>query len=159
MTETQELTMTIGGGASLEPGTYEATLTALEDFHYDDGEGEKTLRRWTFGTDEVDAATGEAISIDGVSSLATGPKSKAFAWLTALIGRTPTTGESFTPSTLVGRPCMVTVILNDDGYSKVSAVVPPPKRKPVAAPAPAFVAAPAAAVEATAEAASTELPF
>ena len=126
---TEELTIDIGGAASLEPGTYEATLIGLEHFEYDDGEAPKTLRRWTFGTDELDPATGEPISIDGVSSLARGPKSKSYLWLTALLGKAPEPGK-FTASSLIGRPCMITVELNEAGYSKVVAVVPPPKRKP-----------------------------
>lgn len=158
---TQELTMTIGGGYTVEPGTYPAMLTALEDFDYDDGEGKKTLRRWTFALDgEVDPE-GKAVTIDGVSSLATGPKSKAFGWLTALLARAPVTGEKFTPSMLVGRECMVTVELNADGFSKVAAVVPQPKRR-AAAPAPApvpgeFTGAPVTPPLITA--ATADLPF
>lgn len=145
--------ITIGGGYAVEPGTYEATLIALEDFEYDDGEGKKTLRRWTFGMENETDPEGNPISIDGVSSLATGPKSKAFSWLAALLERAPVTGEKYTPAMLIGRGCMVTVELNAEGFSKVAAVVPQPKRRaPAAAPqaaqaAPepvgAFVGAPA----------------
>lgn len=141
-----ELTMTIGGGYTVEPGTYEATLIGLEDFQYDDGEGNKTLRRWTFGLENEIDPEGKPVTIDGVSSTATGPKSKAFGWLTALLNRAPVTGETFTPSMLVGRGCMVTIELNAEGYSKVAAVVPQPRRRPAAAvaPEPEFVGAPAA---------------
>lgn len=157
---TGELTMTIGGGYTVEPGTYEATLIALEDFQYDDGEGNKTLRRWTFGLESEVDPEGKPITIDGVSSTATGPKSKAFGWLAALLGRPPVTGETFTPSMLVGRGCMVTVELNAEGYSKVAAVVPQPRRGRVAA-APTAVEETAefAGAPVTPAAEPAELPF
>ena len=125
----EEVTMTIGGGIEVEPGTYLATLTDLTDFTYDDAEGSKTLRRWTFAADDWVDAAGNHITLDGVSSLATGPKSKAYGWTAALLGRTPVTGETLRKSDLVGRDAMVTVILNDDGFSKIATVVPAPKRK------------------------------
>lgn len=159
---TQELTMTIGGGAVVDPGTYEATLIALEDFEYDDGEGKKTLRRWSFGLEHEVDADGHPVTIDGVSSLATGPKSKAFTWLAALLERPPVTGETFTPSMLIGRSCMITVELNAEGFSKVAAVVPQPKRRngngAAVAAAPAASAPAAAPVTATPAAAAGEDP-
>ena len=141
MTPTDEMTMTVGATATVDPGTYSAYLAELADFEYDDGEGNKTLRRWTFALEgEVDSE-GKPAAIDGVSSLALGPKSKAFAWMSALLGRVPVTGEQITRSQLIGLACLVTVVLNQEGYSKISAVVPAPrKRAGVAAP----VAAPAA---------------
>jgi len=129
VTVSEELTMTVGAIVTVEPGTYPATLTNLEDFDYDDGEGKKVLRRWTFAlTDELDSDGNPAV-LDGVSSLALGPKSKAFGWISALLGRTPDKGEQITRSMLVGKACLVTVVEKDDGYSKIEAVVPAPKKR------------------------------
>lgn len=121
--------MTVGAIPTVEPGTYAAYLAELEDFDYEDGEGHKTLRRWTFALEGETDSEGNPASIDGVSSLALGPKSKAFSWMSALLGRNLETGETITRSMLIGKQCLVTVVLNDEGYSKVSAVVPAPKKR------------------------------
>jgi hypothetical protein len=161
---TGELTMTVGVVVTIDPGTYPATLTNIEDFDYDDGEGKKILRRWTFNlSDELDSE-GNPANIDGVSSLALGPKSKAFAWMGALLGRTPEKGEQITRSMLVGRECLVTVVLTVDGYSKIKEVVPLPRKRTAgtspSAPATApFPDSPPARLEAAGAIDVDDIPF
>lgn len=137
-TVTEEMTMTVGAIAIVEDGTYPATLIGLEDFEapdFNNPEDNKTLRRWSFGlTDEVDV-DGNPAEIDGVSSTALGPRSKAYGWIEALLGRKLEKGESVTRSQLLNQACLVQVAQNDDGYSKIAAVLPEPKKRGGTSPA------------------------
>lgn len=133
-----------------EAGTYPAMLVGLEPFKINEGTNDaKTLIRWEFSLDGTDdpEIPGQPIILDGVTSLATGPRSKMRPWVTALIGHN--LEEQLALSALrmqvLGKACLVTVEINDAGYSKVANVVPPP-RQPArpAAPAPGeFSGAPA----------------
>jgi hypothetical protein len=135
---TEEMTMTVGAIPIVPDGTYPATLIGLEDFEapdFNNPEDTKTLRRWTFGLDgEVDV-DGNPAEIDGVSSTALGPRSKAYGWIEALLGRKLEKGETVTRSSLLNKTCLVTVEQNDDGYSKIAAVVPTPKARGGTSPA------------------------
>ena len=111
----------------VEPGTYPGTLGALATFTYGEGPDTKTLLRWTFFLDYPVDEHGIGMEVEGVSSLAMGPKAKAFGWVAVLIGRNPGKDDAFRQADLIGKRCLVTVILNDDGYSKVSTLVPEPK--------------------------------
>ena len=112
---------------TVEPGTYPGTLGALETFSYGEGPDAKTLLRWTYFLDYPVDEHGIGMEVQGVSSLAMGPKAKAFGWVAVLIGRNPGKDDAFRQADLIGKRCLVTVILNDDGYSKVSTLVPEPK--------------------------------
>ena len=129
---TEEMTMTVGAIAIVPDGTYPATLIGLEDFEapdFNNPEDNKTLRRWSFGlTDEVDV-DGNPAEIDGVSSTALGPRSKAYGWIEALLGRKLEKGETINRSMLLNRECLVQVAQNDDGYSKIAAVLPVPRKR------------------------------
>jgi hypothetical protein len=122
-----------------QPATYPAMLVGIEPFVINEGTPEaKTLIRWAFSLDdEIDPETNSTLILDGVTSTATGPKSKMRPWVTALLGRS--LDEAVTLSALkaqaVGRPCLVVVDINDDGYSKVFNVIPPAKVKPAPAAA------------------------
>ena len=135
---TQEMTMTVGAIATVEDGTYPATLIGLEDFEapdFNNPEDNKTLRRWSFGlNDEVDSE-GNPAEIDGVSSIALGPRSKAYGWIEALLGRKLEKGESITRSQLLNKECLVKVEQNDMGYSKITGVIPTPKKRAGTSPA------------------------
>ena len=77
---------------------------------------------WTFALEDIEGTT-----IDGTTSEATGPKSKARPWLEALIGKDKTKEllrGRIDKKVLIGRPCQVLVAINDNGYPKVSAVLP-----------------------------------
>jgi hypothetical protein len=134
----QEMTMTVGAIPIVPDGTYPATLIGLEDFEapdFNNPEDNKTLRRWTFGLDgEVDV-DGNPAEIDGVSSTALGPRSKAYGWIEALLGRKLEKGETISRSQLLNQTCLVRVEQNDDGYSKIAAVVPAPRAKGGTSPA------------------------
>jgi len=129
---TEEMTMTVGAVPIVPDGTYPATLIGLEDFEapdFNNPEDNKTLRRWTFGLDGELDADGNPAEIDGVSSTALGPRSKAYAWIEALLGRKLEKGESIARSQLLNKGCLVEVKQNEAGYSKINAVLPAPRRK------------------------------
>jgi hypothetical protein len=127
-----------------EPATYPAMLTGIEPFQINEGTADaKMLLRWDFSLDGLEdpEVPGLALVLDGVTSLATGPRSKMRAWVTALLGRAldEKIGLADLRKQAVGRECFVTVEINEAGYSKVANVVPP-VRKPASPPA--AVAAP-----------------
>jgi len=121
------MTMTVGVVATIDDGTYAANLIALEDFVFGEGNEAKTLRRWKFGLDALDSE-GNPAEIDGVSSLALGPKSKAYGWVTALMGRPLVEAEEITRSMLINRECLVEVY-QKEGYSKIRNVVAAPRKR------------------------------
>jgi len=128
---TEDLTMTVGGTPTVEDGTYPANLIALDDKPVpdrDNPEDTMTLRIWKFGLDALDS-DGNPAEVEGVSSTALGPRSKAYKWISALLGRKLENGELITREMLLGRECLVTVAQNDNGYSKVIEVVSAPRKK------------------------------
>ena len=137
-------TITISAGApasDLTPGVYEVTLLDISEprtIYPQSGPNagkEVQLRDWTFaledGTEVTDAA-----------SISSGPKSKTFAWLTALLGGTPPEGgKSYPKSQLVGREALATIAIDEGGWPKIANLSARPKSRS-AAPAPVAPAAP-----------------
>lgn len=101
-----------GDAADIPPGTYPATLTGLGT-KTSDAFGE--FRTWDFTLD-----TGSVVG--GASSMATGAKSKGGKWAIALLGRKPDKGEKVT---LIGRKCLVVIVLDAQDWPKVGDVLPP----------------------------------
>lgn len=126
----KDIDLTVGAGMA-EPGTYQAILTELVPFTYTKDGVEETLLRWTF--------EGKGFRQEEASSLNTGPRSKAFGWMTALLGHKPAMGESIGKwhretdgtwkgdSPLIGLACQVSIIDGENGYPKIGAVVAPAK--------------------------------
>ena len=105
-----------------------------------------TLRDWTFALED-------GTEIRGSASTASGPKSKTYAWLTALLGGTPpVVGQSYPRSQLLGREALATITIDEGGWPKITNLSARPKGRvapapaPVATPAPVRRAAPVAAV-------------
>lgn len=117
-----------GGPADIDDGVYAATLVRLEPFTYEHVEGPRQLLRWTFTLDDYD----DPVPVEGVSSCALGVKSKAYAWLTALLGpdRMLERPKLRPEVDLVGRECQVEIGHDEKGYAKVKTVLGRPKRKP-----------------------------
>jgi len=117
-----------------DPGTYPAMLVGITPFVInEDTPDVKTLMRWDFSLDEMEdpEIPGAELILDGVTSLATGPRSKMRPWVTALLGKAlddRITLEELR-SQAVGRECLITVEINEAGYSKVANVVPPARKK------------------------------
>lgn len=129
-----------------EPGSYPAMLVAIEPFVINEGTADqKTLIRWEFSLDGLEdpEQPGSALILDCVTSTATGERSKMRPLVVALMGKAP--DDRLNLSALreqaVGRECLVTVEINDAGYSKVSTVARA-IRRPATPPAPAPVEAP-----------------
>lgn len=108
-------------GSPVKAGTYDARLKALVPFDAQYEGEERHLIKWVF-----QVAVDEGIEeLEGVTSRATGPKSKMRGWVASLLGRQPDGGERLGGLGLVGKPCMVVIALDDGGYPKVDAVLPP----------------------------------
>lgn len=130
-----------------EPGNYPATVLGIVKFVSKEGTPDaQTLLGWDFSLDGTDdpQAPGHPIIIRGVSSLASGPRSKMRAWVTAL--GVDLSGMTVSLDTLnaavEGKPCMVQIVVQD-GYSRIArdGGVTPPPRKPAKPPVTAAVAA------------------
>lgn len=146
---TDDITITAGAPQTdIAPGVYEVTLLNISEpreiFPQTGPNAGKAvqLRDWTFTLED-------GTEIVGSASVASGPKSKTFAWLTALIGGTPpTVGEKYPKSQLVGREALATITIDEGGWPKITNLSARPKAR-VAPVAPAPVAAPAAAAPVT----------
>src|SRR5574343_1880274 len=97
------ITITAGAQSDVEPGVYELTLVDISEpwtIYPQTGPNagkEVTLRDWTFALDDVSA------TVTGSASTASGPKSKTYAWITALLSHAPENGKTFPPSQDVAR--------------------------------------------------------
>jgi hypothetical protein len=145
-------TITITAGApalDIEPGTYEATLAAISEprtiFPTTGANAgqEVEILDWTFVLDG-----GEEIR--GTTSLSSGPKSKLFGWMTALLGgKAPEVGAALAwtddghvtlgGQQLDGRIVNATIGLNEGGWPKITALSAPPVKR--SRPAPVAAAA------------------
>jgi|SRR6185312_5638658 len=113
-----------------EPGSYPAICVGVTPFTINENTPEsKVLLRWEFSLDGIEDpdAPGFNVILDGVTSTATGPKSKMRAWVTSLIGHAPDEriGLSELRKQVVSKPAVVKVEINESGYSKVADVLPP----------------------------------
>jgi len=107
----------IGGDSTdIPPGTYPGTLTGLDIKHSDKFDND--FRVWTFTLD-----TGSVV--EGSSSMSTNSKSKGGRWIAGMLGRVPAKGESVS---LLGVRCLVQVIVGEDGWPKVEAVIAEPSQ-------------------------------
>lgn len=102
--------------------------------------------------------------VESSTSIASGPKSKMYAYLTALFnGTPPPVGTKLQKTDLEGRRVLGTVTHDEDGWvrlANVSALPPQMVTPPVAAPSAAPVAPPAAvAAPVAATAQANDLPF
>jgi hypothetical protein len=134
----------------VEPGTYQATITAVQEAT-STKDGSK-YRRWDFTLDDGRTVT-------GTTSLAFSATSKAGEWLTAILGRPLVKGEEIEP---VGQRCTISVVLNPDGYERIAGVFAPTSSKPTpvrSAPVAASGGAVSVPPASESEAATDDLPF
>lgn len=107
----------------LRPGTYQARVGDIE---LRDG-GDRSFLVWTF---ELPTRSG-MMRVKATSSVSLGPRSKARAWIEALLGRPLSPGESVDTDALIGLPCLVVVgqRQREDGatLNSVEAVLPAPE--------------------------------
>jgi hypothetical protein len=112
-------------GTPVTPGTYPATCQAVEAVTLDTADGPRDLLRWTFRV-AVSEDAPEA-EVDALSSRNTSPRSKPYAWVSALLGRTPEPGERVALADLAGRSGLVSIENDENGYPKVSGLVAAPR--------------------------------
>ncbi len=153
------------GGIEIPDGVYSVILTAIsEPKTVQVSRGPKAgtemdLLDWTFA---VDGGEHEGVEISTSTSMASGPKSKLFGYLTALLGgKPPVVGQSFEKTDLVGRLALATIRRDESGWPRIEnlSAVPATLLKPKAT-APAAAPVPAAVVPPFAPPASSEqLPF
>lgn len=147
---TRTITITAGAPAlDIEPGAYEATLTAISEprtilpMTGANAGQEVEILDWTFVLDG-----GEEIR--GTTSLSSGPKSKLFNWMTALLGgKAPAIGASLDwtddhvtlgGEQLDGRIVNATIAISENGWPKITALSAIPAKR--SKPQPAAVAEP-----------------
>lgn len=151
-----------------EERSYSSVCVGIESFVINEGTADaKTLLRWECSLDGLEdpEQPGFNVIVDGATSLATGPKSKMRAWVTAISGVSLDEKISLTGlrQLCVGKPCIVRVTNRDangieTGYSKVADILPPLAPGRLSAPTPA--AAPQAVpTTAAPESLPGDLPF
>ncbi len=111
------------GGVEIPDGVYPVTLTALQDPKTVTAQrGPKAgqdiqLIDWVFAIDEGDY---DGTELATSTSTASGPKSKMFAYLTALLGgKAPAIGMTFEKSDLIGRRALATIRKDDSGWPRI----------------------------------------
>ena len=156
------ITVKSGAPSDIAPGAYTVTLTAIDGPRTivpQSGQNagqEIEILDWTFVTDDDQ-------EIQGTTSLASGPKSKLYNWLTALLGGVaPAAGSQFEADQLVGRMAIATVEVNDGGWPRIASMSAIPVKRAPAAPAAAPATPrprPVPAPVAPAPVAEQDLPF
>jgi hypothetical protein len=90
---------------NLEPGSYAATVKALEP-----AEGSFGSRvKFTFSLDDEKAGDGGAVELWAWASQKCNSRTKLFRWATVLLGSPPPIGRPLNLEALVGRPCNLLV--------------------------------------------------
>lgn len=164
------VTITVSAGApamDIEPGAYEVTLLSIEGprtIYPQSGPNagkEVEVLDWSFALESDQVIT-------GTTSTASGPKSKLYSWLTALLGQPPQVGSVFEPGQLAGRMAIATIEMQDSGWPRIANLSALPRRRapepvpqPAAQPRPAArpVAQPARPVAPAALGEADDLPF
>lgn len=77
---------------------------------------EVDLIDWHFA---IESGQFENTEIKGSTSTNSGPRSKMYAWLTALFGKAPSIGTSLEKGDIIGRSALATIQRDDNGWLKV----------------------------------------
>lgn len=124
MTEDTFITVN-AGGPDIPDGVYLVQLVKIGDPRTVTAQqGPKTgedvdLIDWFFMIDQPGTALHD-VELDAATSTASGPRSKMYAWLTALLGGVaPQIGAGFKKSDLIGRYALATTRKNEAGWPKI----------------------------------------
>ncbi len=103
-----------------EDGVHAATLVAIEGprsgVNKQTGEAYEAMD-WVFA---VDDAPDDASLVWASTSVASGPRSKMYGFLTALLGgKAPAVGQGFEAEDLVGRMALLTIRRDEEGWTRV----------------------------------------
>jgi len=126
------------GGTDIEPGVYPVTLLGIEGPKTiipktGPNAGEETeIFAWSFAIDEGDL---DGTEVDATTSTNAGPRSKAYAFLTALLGgKAPAAGQSFELADLAGRRALATITRSESGWPRIENLGAMPKTMAQARP-------------------------
>jgi hypothetical protein len=114
------------------PGTYPAVLVALLDLgtHENEYQGKTTIARKVFLAWELTSerkTDGSNFVLGREYTLSFAKKSNLRALVEKWRGKEFGADEAFDLGKLAGQPCLLSVVLNDNGYTKVEGVSQPPK--------------------------------
>lgn len=117
------ITVNQGAGADIPDGVYPVVLVSISDPKTVTAQrGPKSgqdidLLDWTFAVLDGEYKDTE---ISASTSMASGPKSKMFSYITALLGgKAPQVGQSFEKTDLVGRLALATVRKDENGWPRI----------------------------------------
>jgi hypothetical protein len=136
------------GGIDIPDGVYPVILTAISEpktvtvTRGPKAGSDMDLIDWTFA---IDGGDFEETEITTSTSTASGPKSKMFGYLTALLGgKPPAVGQSFEKTDLVGRQAIATIRRDDSGWPRIENLSAVPTAMPKRTATPVAVVAPVA---------------
>jgi len=93
------------GFSLLDEGMYEAELVEIRDIQTQFG----ASWRWIFRITDAETENGEAPLVSGVTSQRLSTRSKAYAWICALLGRNLKGGETIDLDSLIGKKAQVEI--------------------------------------------------
>jgi hypothetical protein len=99
-------------------GNYTATLESVQE---DTGNFGK-YRKWTWLVEATIDGTLQIVPLTQLTSANTGPQSKSYRQLTALLGEAPKAGQKIESPT--GKRAIVTVTHNEKGFPKIDEIGP-----------------------------------
>jgi hypothetical protein len=149
--ERQVPLITVSAGTPAIPaGTYPATLISIVPKRmataFTNNE-EQDFLEWTWQVEAPD----KDVEVTSLTSTATGPKSRIFEYLLALVGpEKAAVGAGFDEGDLVGRKVLVGTVVTDQGFAKIDKIVAAPRAR---------AAAPTARVAQSTAAPEDDLPF
>jgi hypothetical protein len=118
------LTVSSGGASDVDEGVYEVVLTDISEpktvlaARGPKAGQEIQLLDWTFA---IVGGKHDSKELQTSTSTASGPKSKMYAYLTALLGgKPPVIGQAFEKTDLVGRMALATVAIDEGGWPRVA---------------------------------------
>ncbi len=121
-----------GGNAPLEAGTYEAICTDLKPDEFPESQYDPYVYRWTLETTEVLDSDGRGIELTAISSRKLTPNSKLTRWVNALLGHIPEIGGEIDLEEVVGKHCLMVVVMKPSAsgteFARVDDLIPEPKR-------------------------------
>lgn len=113
-----DFTFKATNGDDIPAGRYPARVTKVEIKQAK--ETEQEFRVWFFKA----KIGGDTVEVTGATSLSNAVNSKAYGWITAILGRDLATDEVITLDDLTSRTVIAVVKKDAAGYAKVESLIP-----------------------------------
>jgi hypothetical protein len=129
------ITVSQGAQSEIADGTYYVTLTRISDPRTVTAQRgpragqDVDLIDWTFAIDDGQPNAGA--EIDASTSTSSGPRSKMYAFLTALFGKTPPAGTGLEKTDLIGRGAIATIRTDESGWPRIENLGAVPNTMPL----------------------------